>query len=279
MIKQSGNRRVGIALLSVFLLGACDSSLPPLFGGERSKRPVMVTEEEMRNGTSRVAAPVQDQYMTSRGNKNLFGQSIRSDDERLNRLERAVQDLRNDFDTVQPSIRRLMAIESDIQELIGELRDLSDQPTSVVRAPVPAPMIQAPRIQPAQKVQSKPSSYRSKSTPAYNGGKVTIFDARSGEHPGKTRLVLDTNAKTSYNIDIDNNENIMVVDLPNTNWTAATSKKFPKSSIISSYNVEKSDSGSLLVIQLKKSARLSYNKALPSNSGAGQRIVLDVSPQ
>lgn len=285
----SARRRVGIAVLSVFLLSACDTSLPPLFGGGGSKRPVMVTEEEMKNGVSRAepvapapapavtAAPLPADYMNSRSNKNLFGSSIRSDDERLNRLERAVQDLRNDFDTVQPSIRRLMAIESDIQELIGELRVLSEQPTPMVQKP--APVAKSTVIQPATKVKAKPSSYRTKSAPPVQDGKATVFDVRSGEHPGKTRLVLDTNTKTSYNVDIDNGENIMVIDMPNTMWTAPTSKSFPKSSVISSYNVEKSDAGALMIIQLKKNASLTYNKSLPSNSGAGQRIVLDISPQ
>ena len=279
MVKPSKHSRAAIAFLSVFLLNACDSSMPPLFGGGSSKRPVMVTQEELNNGVSPVVKTT-PQMMEARSNKNLFGKSIRSDNERLERLERSVQDLRNDFDTVQPSIRRLMAIESDIQEFIGELRDLSEEPNMaapVVRTPLP--VTQTPYIPPAKKVAAAPSSYRNKSAPPVQDGKATIFDVRSGEHPGKTRLVLDTNAKTNFTVDVDNNENIMVVDLPGTIWTAPTSKSFAKSSIISSYNIEKSDTGSLMIIQLKKNARITYQKSLPSNQGAGQRIVLDVSPE
>jgi hypothetical protein len=41
--------------------------------------------------------------------------------DRLDRLENAVQELRNDFDTITPAITRLVAIEGDIQKLITQL--------------------------------------------------------------------------------------------------------------------------------------------------------------
>ena len=279
------NQKISLAVLSVMLLSGCgDSSLPPLFGGSTKARPASQTVNDAAEAVSQAQIPTVRGPQNFNNNKNLFGKSLKTDDERLNRLERSVQSLRNDFDTVQPSIRRLMSIESDIQELIGELKQLSDEPTMASgnsfqpNIPVaPAPVYREPYIAPAKKVRSAPSSYMKKSAPAYNGGNATIFDVRTGEHPGKTRIVLDSNAKTSYSVDIDNNENIMVVDLPSANWGASTSKSFPKSSIISSYSVENSGSGSLLVLQLKRNARVTYQKSLPSNSGAGQRIVMDVA--
>ena len=271
------NKAVGVALLSVLLLSGCgDSSLPPLFGG--SKEGMSEQGAIMANGANNLGNTAVRTIPAVSNNKNLFGQSLRTDDERLSRLERSVQSLRNDFDTVQPSIRRLMAVESDIQELIGELKQLSNapqmaSPTAFQRVePAPAPYV-APR-----QAKSKPTTYMKKSAPPVQGGKATIFDVRSGEHPGKTRLVLDSNTTASYSVDIDNNENIMVIDLQNANWTAPATKRFPKSSIISSYSVEQSGNGSLMVVQLKRNARVGYKASLPSNSGSGKRIVIDVSP-
>jgi len=270
-----------LVLLSTLMLSGCsDSFLPPLLGdwGGSSKT-------KMEKETERAAAVINGDITAPapaiEGKKNLFGRSLRSDDERLDRLERAVQSLRNDFDTVEPSIRRLMAIESDIQDLTDELRRLAQDPAVVdaMNNPAPAPMMAKPApIMQKNKAASK-RSYQTKSAPPVQDGVASIFDVRTGEHPGKTRIVLDINANTNYSVDIDNNESIMIVDLPNTSWNAPRNKSFPKSSVISSYNVEQSGNGHLMVIQLKKNARLSYNKSLPSTKGIGRRIVLDVSPQ
>ncbi len=272
---------MGFAMLSVLILSGCgDTSLPPLLGGSGKKIVVQENTVAQPNVVA-VATGTPDQLSNMASNKNMFANSLRTDNERLDRLERSVQSLRNDFDTVQPSIRRLMAIESDIQELIGELRDLSAEPSRMTSNNAPAPVIvQTPVAAPTVKAStSKKSSYQRKSAPPVQGGMATIYDVRSGEHPGKSRLVLDTNANAAYTVDIDNNENVMVVDLPNTLWTAATTKNFPKSSIISSYSVEKSDTGNLLIIQLKKNAKIGYKAVLPSNSGSGKRIVMDVVAQ
>jgi hypothetical protein len=56
--------------------------------------------------------------------KRLFSESIRDEDKRFERLETAVQSIRDDFDTMAPSIRRLEAVEGDIQELVGQLETL-----------------------------------------------------------------------------------------------------------------------------------------------------------
>ncbi len=56
--------------------------------------------------------------------KPLFEEKLRSEDARLARLEAAVQSLRDEFDTVKPSITRLMSAESDIQQLVIQLNEL-----------------------------------------------------------------------------------------------------------------------------------------------------------
>jgi hypothetical protein len=55
--------------------------------------------------------------------KRLFSESL-GEDARLDRLEAAVQAMRDEFDTVTPSINRLIAVEADIQELVAQLNTL-----------------------------------------------------------------------------------------------------------------------------------------------------------
>ncbi len=228
--------------------------------------------------------------------KNMFSHNLRSDSERLDRLERAVQDMRNQFDSVTPSIKRLMAVEGDIQNLLVELKKLSNDPSMAQPAYAPAPVASIPQtaIAPPQKItppqqvspaprapqptQAKVASIKQyrKSPPPVQGGKATIYDIRVGEHTGKTRIVLDTNNKTDFKVDIDNSEKIMIIDLPSATWGAATSQSFRKSGFLSSYKVEKTDQGSMLILQLKKSAKIGYKSDLKGTSGTSRRIVIDL---
>lgn len=55
----------------------------------------------------------------------LFSAQIDDGDARFRRLEDAVQRMRNDFDTVMPSIVRLVSIEKDIKDLVTQLETLT----------------------------------------------------------------------------------------------------------------------------------------------------------
>lgn len=65
----------------------------------------------------------------------LFIEPAANDEARFARLEGAVQDLRNDFDTVLPSLVRLVAVEKDMKELIEQLKSLSEDPEAYTSAP------------------------------------------------------------------------------------------------------------------------------------------------
>jgi len=278
---KPNKQKLLMAISACFIVTSCgQSSLPSLIPmGKKAKEREM---EKMQDTVSRMEpVPVKTIQAQNSVNKNLFGSSLRSDDERLSRLERAVQELRNDFDTVSPSIKRLMAIEADIQDLIGELRKLSTEPSRSFGSNNTGkpPEIIRTKQAPVKKATSSKKTYQTKSAPPVQNGMATVYDLRTGQHPGKTRLVMDTNTKTNFSVDIDNSENIMVIDMPNTNWTASMSGTVAKSSVIQSYNVEKNGDGVLFIAQLKRNARIAYKDDLPSNSGSGRRIVIDVAPQ
>lgn len=77
----------------------------------------------------------------------LFSVPAGSDDARFARIEQAVQTLRNDFDTVTPTLVRLAAIEKDIRDLVGQLRTLTDEGPIVESVPL-AP-VQSTVVSPA----------------------------------------------------------------------------------------------------------------------------------
>jgi hypothetical protein len=223
--------------------------------------------------------------------KNIFGKSLRSDSDRLDRLERATQDMRNDFNAVQPSIRRLMAIEGDIQNLIAELEKLNADPSLATGSMTSKRAAKATRTTRPQVTKNTKSNRKQiltpsratsstnfvKKSPPSVDGAPNVYDVRIGEHPGKTRIVMDINSKVGFNIDIDNNEHIMIVELPNASWSAAMSKSFAKSPYITSYNAEASGSGYIAIFQLKRDARIGYKADLDGFTGSSRRIVIDVT--
>jgi len=265
------------ALLCTFLmLTGCNGGFPTLpsfpgFNEETPKKPKSAKTLKEEITTLRDKSPKRPNLNP----KNLFGKNIRSTDDRIDRLERVVQDMRNEFDSAKPSIERLTALETEIQTLVRELQTLNQADFMVTEPAMAKPQpIVTPQFNTTYKA---PKSFQKKSAPPVQGGKASVYDVRIGEHPGRTRIVIDVNSKTSFNVDVDNNENIMVVDLPQASWNAAKVKSFARSPFISSYKVETSGQGHILILQLKRNARVSYQKDLKGFSGNSRRLVIDLS--
>lgn len=306
--RSQASRLCGVALLSsALLLGACDTSeiewpdipgLPDFNATEEEKMakstshmkkapPPPPATKVMSGPAASITAAPPSEAVLGYNTKNIFGTNLRSDSERLDRLERAVQDMRNEFDTVRPSIKRLMAVEADIQNVLGELKKLTNEQSMVAPQPMRnannnRPQIITPQsnvqpIRPPKAVSAPKKTYQKKSPPPVSGGKASVYDVRVGEHPGKSRIVLDVNTKTGFNVDIDNNEKIMIVELPDADWSTSMSRSFGRSPIISSYAVEPSGNGHMLIFQLKKAANITYKADIGALSGSGRRIVIDLN--
>lgn len=87
--------------------------------------------------------------------RRLFGTAAGSDDERFERLEAALQQLRDDFDNVSPSINRLIAIEGEIQTLVDQLNVLVSNggnapPPVETMDTVPIPQVPSSLVQEAE---------------------------------------------------------------------------------------------------------------------------------
>src|ERR1700722_15012736 len=77
----------------------------------------------------------------------LFNENISDTNARIKRLEDAVQTIRNDVDTLAPTMVRMVAIEKDIKGLVAQLQTLTDQNQQG----------QNPQAQPAFAPEVKPS--------------------------------------------------------------------------------------------------------------------------
>lgn len=66
----------------------------------------------------------------------LFSEPMTDADSRLKRLENAVQSLRNDFDTIVPSLVRLVAIEKDMRDMVSQMQSITGVPATSIEMPI-----------------------------------------------------------------------------------------------------------------------------------------------
>ena len=141
----------------------------------------------------------------------------------------------------------------------------SNPPTDLAPAARPQPVMEpAPAPAPAP-------------TPAVAG--QNVISIRIGEHPDKTRIVLDASGKPQYSYDLDNNEKIFIVELPGTGWTATAQQTFSSSPLLQSYRTDSlNGNGTRLIIQLKKAASVAYSSKIGGKQAGQERIVIDLAP-
>ena len=297
-----------VTVLSLLLLSSCGFSIgdstsnSPAKNSEIAGTPALTDPPDKNARPGEPTGPLQP----ARGvNTSLFAEELRSDDARLDRLETAVQSLRNDFDTMQPAITRLVGIEDDIQELVVQLEALLEDetapPAASAAAPLPGrnqrPMADSPPpgpetemaeaddepldLMPAQeeaRYEPPPVQKPPAVDPLPKGvtGKA-ILDIRTGEHPDKTRIVLDANNKPSFTHDLDNMEKILIVELPQTSWNAAAQEAFRNSPILASYKTsEISTGGTRLIIQLKKPVQVMKTNTIDGPGAGRSRLIIDL---
>ncbi len=286
-------------------------ALPPSFNDQPLK-PGQVNTQYMPNGMPALKP------MKGINADILFSENIKSTGDRFNRVENAVVDLRKEFEVYKPSIVRLAAVESDIQNLIKELEvllqetpnqqpqpldliaksedgaelqvsQLKTQPKlppameqktpKIAEKPPPKPPPKATPPPPKEKVKPKPPPKPPPSMPKYDG--IIAKNLRAGEHADKLRIVIDTNKRTDFSIDLDNDENLIIIELPNARWIGGENKEFKHSKLLESYSIEpiNKGKGSMLVISLRKSTSIMQEKRLPpDNSNPYHRIYFDLKP-
>ena len=272
--------------LAAAALAAC--SLP--WGGGQAPAPPPSTPSvaQQQDGTPtpmdtfRTLAPPEGMKFTA-----LFTEPA---DDRIGRLENVVQTLRNDFDTVVPTMVRLVAIEKDIKELVQQLQTLAEAPPppappvipsedvvggteSAVKADTTAPTsLVTPEAAP--KGELPPEGAASPYSPPADLPPVTgaVKGVRVGDHLDKTRLVLDMTSTTEYTARLENGGQRLVVEAKNMDWSAIKPYVASRGELVSGYQVD----GRKLVVNLLYPSQIKLKQWFPPHGKPWDRLVIDL---
>jgi len=194
---------------------------------------------------------------------------------RVLRLEQEMEGLKSDFKKLLPPLSNLIVSDKELDKTIEQIetRQQTADSTPVNTAGLYKKPVHKPEMEKAMKVR------KASAPPPKSGGPLAVSAVRVGEHPGKTRMVLDTTGTPKFTYDLDNTEHLLVINLPGSGWSAATQKTFKSHPLIQSYTAQDSGNGTSLVIELKKSARVVYSSTMAPNHVHGHRVVFDVAAQ
>lgn len=141
----------------------------------------------------------------------------------------------------------------------------------------PAPQQQMQGQQ--QQYQQQPAAMQQASYGgnAYGGG-PSVTNIRFGEHPDKTRMVLDTSDKVAFSYNVDNRNRSLTIQLPGTAWQGAKAMDISNSPLVDSYSVMPGQNGgTTLVMQLKQPVQVKWAQSLPPGGPQGNRVVFDLA--
>ena len=104
-----------------------------------------------------------------------------------------------------------------------------------------------------------------------------VEQMRLGEHPDKTRLVLDLSGAVNYRTEIDARGKFLTVELPHAGWRTKTRSAL-QSALIAGYTAEPSEGGqgTRLKLELKKPVKIIGAAALRPDHGKPHRIYFDI---
>lgn len=107
---------------------------------------------------------------------------------------------------------------------------------------------------------------------------AVVSNIRIGEHPGKTRLVLDISNSVPFEISQVDGGRTLVIDLPTAGWNASPMLRGAKSPLVQGFSSQTNGhGGTRLMINLKRSARVLWAEELKPAAGKGPRIAIDLA--
>lgn len=109
------------------------------------------------------------------------------------------------------------------------------------------------------------------------GGEVQKI--RTGEYPDRTRLVIDLNAPAEFAYDFDQDQNLLIIRLSATDWSAPKEKRYAKSNALQGYAAKIAENGQALVaFKLKGPSKVLRSEKLGKNTDGHYRIFFDIAP-
>lgn len=243
---------------------------------------------------------------------------LKQANDRIAGLEQELASLRNDMNMMMPALTKLAGLQAATNSLneiqpaaggstaAGEMTRIhrnymqangaeSDNPEIGMDAPINAPA--APRTAPGAPLPPPVAAAPLTATPpvslaapvakaqpvSYTPPAVdmkSIQGVRFGAHEGgKSRLVVDVSAASTFKFDIDNNERMLVLEIPGTAWNAGPLTRMVQDNPLVQSMTASPDGqgGTRVVFMLQKPAKVLWSQAIPPAGMQGHRIVLDVA--
>ena len=227
---------------------------------------------------------------------------------RIAQLEDEISSLRNDMNMMMPALTKLAGGQTVTAETLNNIQTAAggstaagevtrihrnymqpdpaftnnpevemDAPMAMASPVMPpaAPLVAAPPVSAPPVARMQPASY---TPPAINIS--SIKGIRFGNHDGgKSRMVIDVTAAPAFTFDIDNNERILMVEIPGTVWNAGpVTKMLQDHPLIQSMAASPDgQGGTRVVFQLKAPAKVLWSQAIPPSGAQGHRLVFDIS--
>ena len=240
-------------------------------------------------------------------NESLFTRNVRNNDDRFRRLEIELQKLRDNFDNVEPSIKRLSGIESELTELMQQIKSslaynpsrtlqerMAAPPTTNTKsstAPITKHTYEMPQSEPkppqfsaqqhkGRSTAKKPSTHtasRPVHSPSTKSGDLRRI--RMGDHAGKTRIVIETSKTFKPSVTVNKETNQLIVSYPSGQAALDVSKTpIASKNVTSVSKTENPDGGFTLTFSLKQgSSLLTQGFIKPNHASKNHRHFIDVS--
>ncbi|MCB9979728.1 MAG: hypothetical protein H6863_01135 [Rhodospirillales bacterium] len=193
-------------------------------------------------------------------------------EQRLSALEREVTSLRQEMNLIRPTVQDLIASKRRAQT------EKSAPTSGETKKPEQKTLAQAHRPRtPDLKKENAKEPVSAKPSAAQKDG-ATLSSLRVGEHPGRTRVVLEVGQKTPFHYDLDNEELLLIIELPEA--TPAIHEPFltGQSPYISAITLQPVDKGSRLILQLKTPVKVLAAEPIPATASQDARIFFDIGP-
>lgn len=297
--------------VSVIALAACSSSAPPstktaapmppvtemdMAMEQPAPQPLPLSQSDTLTPVMATNVPQTTTVITTTETAPAVPGSV---EERIARLEQSVGSLREDYARIMPAFASLNTTNERISLLLdqieGETGKRPVMPQETAAAPVVTPTakpVTAAAMAPAAPMTATtvtttqtttvaaPTAATAEPAAGTTGRDGSVTGVRIGEHGNKTRLVFDLSAgnKPDFKYDLDNGEKLLMVDMPESGWQAATSGKSSVSPLVSGWSVQKgANGGSTVAIQLKADARVLSTEFLKAEGADPARLVMDIA--
>ncbi|MBI1301282.1 MAG: hypothetical protein GC137_06435 [Alphaproteobacteria bacterium] len=142
----------------------------------------------------------------------------------------------------------------------------------------PADMIRQPRVSSQMQTSDKMAAIPEKKEFNKDGTeRVSAIQLRAGDHPKKTRFVVEVENEIPYKVAIDPIRNVLQVKLENVEWQAPLRGNLLDTKLLGGYVARLKDNNQVLIeVRLKSKARIIDSMILQPNTQSKHRIVVDL---